>query len=54
MNEVDGYWGWDLSGEADMEQGLNGVKLVLKVLRDYYASDDKAHSSAEGAGAGIP
>ena len=51
---MDGYWGWDLSGEPDMEQGLDGLMLVLKVLRDYYASDDKAHSSDEGAGAGIP
>merc|ERR1719416_131823 len=38
---------------ADMEQGLAGVKLALKVLREYYAKDDKAHSAAEGAGGGI-
>jgi len=42
-----------VSNKADMEQGLNGVKLALKVLRDYYASDDKAHASSDGAGAGI-
>merc|ERR1719281_2311577 len=36
-----------------MEQGLEGVKLALKVLRDYYAKEDKAHAAAEGAGAGI-
>jgi len=39
--------------KADMEQGLEGVKLALKILRDYYAKDDKAHGAAEGAGEGI-
>merc|ERR1719188_1404126 len=41
------------SSRADMEQGLAGVKLALKVLREYYAKDDKAHSAAEGAAEGI-
>ena len=35
-----------------MEQGVEGVKLALKLLRGYYASD-KAHAAAEGAGSGI-
>merc|ERR1712113_613233 len=39
--------------KADMEQGLEGVKLALKILREYYAKDDKAHEAAEGAGEGI-
>merc|ERR1719454_1734414 len=41
------------SNRADMEQGLNGVKIALKVLRDYYANDDKDHEEAQGAGQGI-
>jgi len=37
---------------AEMEKGIKGVQLALKVLRDYYATD-AAHGSAEGAGEGI-
>jgi chromosome segregation ATPase len=36
-----------------MEAGIEGVKLALKILREYYASEDKDHVAAEGAGAGI-
>merc|ERR1719401_439013 len=39
--------------KADMEQGLEGVKVALRVLNDYYAKGDKAHEAAEGAGHGI-
>merc|ERR1719198_2078461 len=35
--------------KAEMEQGLEGVKLALKVLRDYYSSG----GGAVGAGGGI-
>merc|ERR1712087_894256 len=38
--------------KADMEQGLEGVKMALKILREYYAQD-KAHTAAEGASEGI-
>merc|ERR1719242_2767579 len=41
-----------VQNKADMEQGLEGVKLALPVLRDYYAQD-KAHAAAEGGGASI-
>jgi len=41
-----------VQNSADMKQGLQGVKLALKVLRDYYAQD-KAHAAKEGAGAGV-
>merc|ERR1719331_81015 len=37
----------------EMEQGLKGVKLALKILNDYYAKADKAHGSSDGAGGGI-
>merc|ERR1719282_2031906 len=39
--------------KRDLEQGIEGVKIALKVLRDYYDGDDKDHSSADGAGGGI-
>merc|ERR1719262_653389 len=38
---------------AEMKKGVEGVKLALKVLRDYYAKDDKSHESSDGAGSGI-
>jgi chromosome segregation ATPase len=40
------------ANKAEMEQGLEGVKMALKVLRDYYAKDD-SHGAAQGAGTGI-
>jgi len=39
--------------KPELEQGLKGVKLALKILNDYYAKADKSHSSSEGAGSGI-
>merc|ERR1712087_475803 len=42
-----------LKNKADMLQGLEGIKLALRVLNDYYAKTDKAHASADGAGHGI-
>merc|ERR1719453_465908 len=41
------------ANEAEVSKGLDGIKLALKVLREYYASGDKAHSSADGAAGGI-
>jgi hypothetical protein len=37
---------------AEMEKGVKGVQLALKVLNDYYAKSG-AHQSAQGAGEGI-
>ena len=39
--------------KAEMEEGLQGVKLALKILREYYAQGDKSHEAAEGAGGTI-
>merc|ERR1712039_39235 len=33
------------TNKADMEQGLEGVKLALKILREYYAKGDAAHAA---------
>merc|ERR1712217_962768 len=40
------------SSKADQEKGLAGVKLALKILKEYYASD-AAHDAATGAAGGI-
>jgi len=36
-----------------MEQGLEGVKSALKVLREYFAQDQDSQSSSSGAAGGI-
>merc|ERR1719253_2184072 len=41
------------ANSAEMEKGLTGIKTALKVLNEYYAKEDKAHASADGAGSGI-
>merc|ERR1719442_155468 len=41
------------TNSAEMKEGIEGVKLALKVLNEYYAKEDKAHEGAEGAGSGI-
>jgi len=40
------------ANKAEMEKGLDGVKLALKVLTEYYAKEAD-HASADGAGSGI-
>merc|ERR1740130_31959 len=35
---------------AEMSQGIKGVKMALKVLKDYYASGDKTASDGAGSG----
>merc|ERR1719263_2327285 len=41
------------ANKPEMEAGIEGVKLALKVLREYYAKEGKAHAAAEGAGGSI-
>jgi hypothetical protein len=41
------------SNSAEMQEGLQGVKMALKVLREYYATADKAHGAAGGSATGI-
>jgi len=41
------------TNSAELAQGIKGVKMALKVLKDYYAKGDKSHASADGAGSGI-
>jgi len=40
------------AAKAEMEEGIEGIKKALAVLRDYYAKD-AAHSTADGASSGI-
>merc|ERR1719291_510424 len=42
-----------VSDRADMEKGLEGVKLALRLLREYYGSEDQRHEAAAGAGRGV-
>merc|ERR1719218_112762 len=41
------------TNSAEMKKGVEGVKLALKVLNEYYSKEGKDHGAAEGAGAGI-
>merc|ERR1712137_428508 len=42
-----------LANKADMEEGLEGIKLALKRLREYYASEGKAHTASSGSATGV-
>jgi chromosome segregation ATPase len=39
--------------KADLEQGIEGVKVALNVLREYYANENVAHDTAKGEAGGI-
>ena len=39
--------------KGELYQGIEGVTVAVKVLRDYYAAPDKDHAQAEGAEQGI-
>merc|ERR1740133_974669 len=54
MDKIRGYEkGLYTKNHAEMKQGVTCVQKALSVLRDYYASEGKSHSSADGAGSGI-
>merc|ERR1719373_853068 len=38
--------------KADLEQGIEAVKMALKILNDYYSKEDKAHAAGEGESTG--
>jgi len=43
-----------VANKADMEGGLEGIKMALKILREYYnKAADAEHDAASGAGSGI-
>merc|ERR1711920_886509 len=42
-----------IASKAELEKGLTGIKLALKILNEYYGSEGKAHEAAEGAGSSI-
>merc|ERR550532_1571545 len=42
-----------LANKVEMEDGLEGIKLALKRLREYYATEDKAHAAGSGSATGI-
>jgi len=42
-----------LANTADMSKGLEGVKMALKILNEYYSGEQKDHDAASGAGTGI-
>jgi len=39
--------------KPEMEKGLEAVKLAMKLLREYYAQEGKAHEAGSGAGMSI-
>merc|ERR1712066_91964 len=41
-----------VAAKAELEKGITGIKLALKILNEYYASD-AAHETPDGAASGI-
>merc|ERR1719210_1535932 len=41
-----------LEAKAELEKGLKGLRLALKVLKEYYAKDS-SHGSSDGSASGI-
>jgi len=45
----------DLFAEQDkaLKDGIKGVEAAMKILKEYYATEDKAHDAKDGAAGGI-
>merc|ERR1719480_616580 len=41
------------ASKADLEKGITGLKLAIKILNEYYGSTEKAHAAAEGAASSV-
>merc|ERR1712113_1237897 len=41
------------ASKADLEKGITGLKLAIKILNEYYGSAGKAHAAAEGTASSI-
>merc|ERR1719464_341123 len=39
--------------KAELEKGLTGIKMAIKILNDYYGAGDKAHEAAAGTASSI-
>merc|ERR1740120_26586 len=39
--------------KAELEKGITGIQAALNILSEYYASEGKAHGSADGSASGI-
>jgi len=42
-----------VSNKKELEEAIQGLQMALKVLRDYYAQEGKAHDAAEGTASSI-
>merc|ERR1719330_743018 len=42
-----------VAGKAELEKGITGLKLAIKILNEYYGSTGKAHAAADGAASSI-
>jgi len=41
------------ANKAEMEKGIEGVKMALKILSEYYSKEGGGHTAASGAGSSI-
>jgi len=42
-----------LKSKSDMEEGLRGIKLALKILKEHYGQDEQSNLLTQGASGGI-